>query len=197
MAQQRMGHREEWFDFYPVAERLLVQEQDKVLLVDVGGGKGHDLVKFHEKHSELPGKLIVQDLPAVIDDISEPLPTRIEAQKYDFFTPQPIRGAKAYYLRTVLHDWPDKQALKILRNIREVMAEDSFLLINEGCLQEQGVSLFEAELDLSMMVLFASLERTQVQWNKLLKDAGFRVTGLYKSSVWTPGNITLFEAVVV
>jgi hypothetical protein len=140
MAQQRMGHREEWYDFYPVAEKLRVQQQDQVLLVDVGGGKGHDLIKFHEKHPDLAGKLIVQDLPAVIDDISDPLPARIEAQKYDFFTPQTIRGAKAYYLRTVLHDWPDKQALEILKNIRGVMAEDSVLLINGGCLEEQGVS---------------------------------------------------------
>lgn len=195
MAQQRMGHREEWYDFYPVAEKLRVQQQDQVLLVDVGGGKGHDLIKFHEKHRDLAGKLIVQDLPAVIDDMSDPLPARIEAQKYDFFTPQTIRGAKAYYLRTVLHDWPDKQALEILKNIRGVMAEDSVLLINEGCLEEQGVSLFEAELDLSMMVLFASLERTQVQWNKLLEDAGFKITGIYKPRVWTPGSVTLFEAV--
>jgi len=185
----------EWYDFYPAATKLHVSSPSDVLLVDIGGGTGADLIGFHNRHESLPGKLILQDIPPVIDAIeSAALPARIEAQEHDFFTPQPVRGAKAYYLRTVLHDWPDKQAHEILRHVREAMVgEESVLLVNETCLAEKGVGLMEAELDMSMMVLFASLERTEAQWRELLEGAGFRVLG-----VWRPesGSGALFEAVV-
>ncbi|KAI9836770.1 MAG: hypothetical protein M1819_000935 [Sarea resinae] len=195
MGMRRAGRGEEWFDFYPVAEKLRVEKPDDVLLIDIGGGRGHDLVDFHRRHSNLPGKLILQDLPTAIDDINEPLPSSIEAQRHDFFTPQPVKGAKAYYLRTVLHDWPDKQALQILRNVREAMCKGSVLLVNENCLRDRDVPLFEAQMDFTMMVLFASLERTEVQWRKLLGEAGFRVTGVYRPRVVMVGSGTLFEAV--
>lgn len=51
--------------------------------------------------------LIVQDLPVVIDDVKD-LPVGIEVMKHDLFTPQPVRNARAYYLRTALHGWPNK-----------------------------------------------------------------------------------------
>ena len=41
--------------------------------------------------------------------------------KYDFFTLQPIKDAKVYHLRAVLHDWPEKQAEEILANTRVSM----------------------------------------------------------------------------
>ena len=97
----------------------------------------------------------------VIDDVKE-LPSGIEAMKHDFFKPQPVRNAKAYYLRTVLHDWPDKQAREILSNIRGTMSKHSILLINENALPDDNVPLYPAELDISMLVLFSSLERTKL-----------------------------------
>ena len=112
MGMQRMNRGEEWFDFYPVDKKLQVKADSQPLIVDVGGGLGHDIVAFKEKFPGLPGKLIVQDLPVVIDEIKG-LPSGIEATAYDFFKPQPVKGAKVYYLRTVLHDWPDKQAREI------------------------------------------------------------------------------------
>ncbi|KAK6838683.1 hypothetical protein RU639_000841 [Aspergillus parasiticus] len=128
---------EQWYDFYPWEERL-ASEADRVLLVDIGGGKGHDLARFKEKKNPA-GRLILQDLSEVIQDIQAPLAQGIEAQGYSMFDPQPIRGAKAYYMRTVLHDWPDKQALQALQRIREAMADDSVLLINENSVPETGV----------------------------------------------------------
>ena len=72
------------------------------------------------------------------------LPAGIEGFGHDFFQPHPaeLRGARAYYLRTVLHDWPDKQARFIVRNVKELMTRDSILLINENVLPEEGTSLY-------------------------------------------------------
>lgn len=46
---------------------------------------------------------------------------RIELQVHDFFTPQPIKGARAYFMRSVLHDWPDEQCRKILGHLKDAM----------------------------------------------------------------------------
>ena len=112
------------------------------------------------------------------------VPSGIEVMGYDFFTPQPIKGAKAYYLRTVLHDWPDKQAVQILKRVREAMSPESSALA-----------------DLTMMVSFSSFERTQKQFEALLNEAGFELVHLWtpegfkSSSAGLAGQASLLEAV--
>ncbi|KAJ5692331.1 hypothetical protein N7462_001754 [Penicillium macrosclerotiorum] len=188
------SHRgEDWFKIYPVTEKLNVSP-DQILLVDIGGGVGHDLIAFKKQFPELPGKLALQDLPQVIDTIKEPLSGDICVTPHDMFKPQPIRGAKAYYMRTVLHDFPDKQALEALAHIREAMAEDSVLLIHEHTLPEgSNIPPLAATLDLHMMEIFSSLERTEEQWTNLLKKAGFRTVHVWKAP---PGgqSSAVFEA---
>ena len=67
-------------------------EEKAVLPVDVGGGRGHDLEAFKEAFPHQEGRLIVQDLPDVVDDIRQPVPG-VEAMKHNFFTPQPVKGS--------------------------------------------------------------------------------------------------------
>ena len=100
MATRRQG-RKSWYDIYPVSHELSSlssadtgsKEEGKVLLVDVGGNRGHDLVELRARNPELSGKMIVQDLPDVVAHASfnpdENLV--IEAMPHDFFQPQPIR----------------------------------------------------------------------------------------------------------
>lgn len=85
-----MGARGYWVDWFPVEERLLNEDYDHntSLLVDVGAGKGHDLVAFHNKYPGL-GRLVLQDLPNIIESISQVDPA-IELMEYDFFTEQPV-----------------------------------------------------------------------------------------------------------
>ena len=88
--------RPSWMDadFYPVEERLgkdFSKEKDAVMLVDIGGGMGHDLEEFQRKHPNLPGRLVLQEQPVVIKDIKS-LHKSIEPMEHDFFTPQPIKG---------------------------------------------------------------------------------------------------------
>ncbi|KAE8340116.1 hypothetical protein BDV24DRAFT_152309 [Aspergillus arachidicola] len=193
--QHAFNTGEQWYDFYPWEERL-ASEADRVLLVDIGGGKGHDLARFKEKKNPA-GRLILQDLSEVIQDIQAPLAQGIEAQGYSMFDPQPIRGAKAYYMRTVLHDWPDKQALQALQRIREAMADDSVLLINENSVPETGVPRFNASVDLIMMTVFSSLERTEKQWLSLLERAQFNVIKVWRADNQGVGSNALLEAVPI
>jgi hypothetical protein len=71
----------------------LETQDDTPLVVDVGGGKGHTTLRIKELCGSVKGRVILQDRPAVIDDIREPLPG-VETMKYDFFKPQPVKGKR-------------------------------------------------------------------------------------------------------
>ena len=85
-------------DFYPVEHNLVKDaniQDDAVFLVDIGGGKGHDLQELCRKYPELPGKLVLQDLKGVIIEAEAAavgLDKRITTMEHDFFTRQPIIG---------------------------------------------------------------------------------------------------------
>ena len=88
--------KQSWIEpgFYPVDLRLgkdAKNNADAVLLVDVGGGLGHDLKEFKANYPHLPGKLVLQERQEVISQIKEPS-SGIEATVHDFFTLQPIKG---------------------------------------------------------------------------------------------------------
>ena len=64
-----------------------------VFMVDVGGGKGHDLQKLALKYPNSPGKLVLQDLKGPIDEAkASNLDDQIVTMEYDFFNEQPIQG---------------------------------------------------------------------------------------------------------
>lgn len=120
-------HRPAWTDMYPVKERLvegLKAEGDASALVDLGGGVGQTLQDFSKAVPEYTGRLVLQELGEVIGiatAMGVDKDKRIELQVYDFFTPQPIKGARVYFMRSVLHDWPDEQCRKILANVKDAM----------------------------------------------------------------------------
>ena len=88
-----------------------------VLMVDVGGGIGHQCEALRELHAELEGRVVLQDLPGTIamadDDRLEQL--RIERQEHDFTTEQPVKGGKVYYLRSIMHNWYEIDLRSALR----------------------------------------------------------------------------------
>lgn len=110
MAARRQGNLvPEWFQLYPVETELappntttttdssntrsLKTGKDDVLLVDVAGGRGHDVGKFRAQFPQLPGRCVLQDLPETIAQVRQTTPLQgVELMEYDFFTPQPIKG---------------------------------------------------------------------------------------------------------
>ena len=86
-----------WVDpgFYPMEERLgkgMKQCADEVLLVDVGGGMGHDLKLLKQKYPQTRGRLILQDKEEVIRQQISETGNSYEKMAHDFFTPQPVKG---------------------------------------------------------------------------------------------------------
>ncbi|KAF1966704.1 o-methyltransferas-like protein [Bimuria novae-zelandiae CBS 107.79] len=143
------------------------------VFVDVGGGTGQQCKALREKFPDLPGKVVLQDLPTMVAK-AEAL-EGVEAMAYDFFTPQPIKGAKYYYLRAILHDHADDKCLEILANIADAMTDESTLLIDDIVVPNQNVSWYVTQTDLAMMVQFSATDRTEEQWKELLAKAGLEV----------------------
>ncbi|XXG95485.1 hypothetical protein Hte_001749 [Hypoxylon texense] len=176
-----MGARSYWLDWFPVQEQLINgASKESPLLVDVGGGKGHDIMAFHKKYPD-QGSLVLQDSSAVTDSI-DPLYPSIKVMAYDFFTEQPLKGARSYFYHHILHDWSDEQCLKILEQVKRAMKPGySKLILHEMIIPEQGASTFHGTYDLTMMAFNAGMERSQRQWEELLGKAGLEVI-----KIWPP-----------
>ncbi|RYP09610.1 hypothetical protein DL764_001152 [Monosporascus ibericus] len=174
---QREG-RPTFFDVLDV-ERELVQPQGSTsstpLFVDIGGAMGAQCIAFRKRYPGLVGRVILQDLPQVVDQVkASPLPgfEKIEAEAYDFFTPETVKGAYAYYLRNVLHDWPDAKVVEILTSIKAGMTKDSVVLIDETVLSECCAPWRAVQQDVEMLAVFSASERTEAEWRKLIDEAG-------------------------
>ncbi|KAK4907421.1 hypothetical protein LTR49_023567 [Elasticomyces elasticus] len=169
--------RAEFLDVFPAEQHLIEGFQvsetgHEVLMVDIGGGRGHELLRVAEKFPATKGRLILQDLPDVIEQALQS--DRIELMAYDFFTPQPVKGARAYYYRMIFHDWPDTKCADILNSVASAMEPGySKLIINDIVLPNQGASRFAVQSDMNMLALLASMERSDTQWHRLLASAGF------------------------
>ncbi|KMU85982.1 sterigmatocystin 8-O-methyltransferase [Coccidioides immitis H538.4] len=192
--------RSSWMDpgFFPVEGRLFdgaKAEADAPLIVDVGGSLGHDLMEFKKKWPRHPGKLIVQDLPEVIKETRKTVDPNITAMEHDFFKDQPIKGARAYFMHSILHDWPDDIAVKILTNLVKAMEPGySRLLINENVIPDIDAYWETTSLDIIMLALFSSQERTAKHWHQLLGSVGLKIV-----NIWTveKGTESLIECEVV
>jgi demethylsterigmatocystin 6-O-methyltransferase len=71
-----------------------------VMFVDVGGGYGQKAIALKNDFPDLPGKIIVQDLPMTID--RAPKVDGIDFAVHDFFTEQPIKGGSSYTVLATL-----------------------------------------------------------------------------------------------
>ncbi|GAP85020.2 putative sterigmatocystin 8-o-methyltransferase protein [Rosellinia necatrix] len=156
---------------------------DTPVFVDVGGSRGHQCAALRRRHPALPGRVVLQDLPASVARAREdPLPglERVELLAHDFFTPQPLRGARAYYLRNILHDWPADKCVEILRNIVPAMTAESRILVDEMILPEKGTPWRAAQQDFIMGACVAAQERSYGEWVALFDRAGLRIERMVK-----------------
>ena len=102
-------------------------------------------------------------------------------------------GAKFYFLRGVLHNYPDDKVRLILRNTMAAMGPQSVILIDEMVLPETNVPWLVASIDLSMMCACGSRERTRTQWQELLDSIGLKIS---KISFYKPSHFESVMAVV-
>lgn len=97
MKNQREG-RASCFHHFAMEDSFRYESNnpDAVLIVDVGGGRGHDMEAFKEAFPNQRGRLVVQDLPTTIDEIRH-LIIDVKAMKHDFFISQSIKNKEIFH----------------------------------------------------------------------------------------------------
>jgi len=86
------------------------------------------------------------------------------------------RGADAYLLKSVIHDWDDPPAVEILRQCRAVIADSGKLLLVEYLVRPGNEPDPLKFRDLMMLVMVGGRERTTDNFRRLYAEAGFRLT---------------------
>ncbi|KAF4581763.1 hypothetical protein EYR40_002781 [Pleurotus pulmonarius] len=198
---------------------MLPKSQYTISIANVGGGNGHATLDLLKAFPAL--KIIVQDTHASTVQGREywekEYPIALREQRVDFvgldfLKETPAEGGTIYYLRHVLHDWPDDDCVKILENVKKSMSPQSKLLINEfvpqyivrgglashtqaptPLLANYGVAnkrLYQQ--DMNMMISFNSKERTLDEFIKIGEASGFRFEKL-----WDGGEAGIVEFVPV
>ncbi|KAJ8133130.1 hypothetical protein O1611_g491 [Lasiodiplodia mahajangana] len=191
MVVQRVG-RKSFIDALDFEKRFAQNDitSSTFLFVDIGGGAGAQSLAFRQQYPNLPGRVLVQDRPEVIERVKSMLidTANIEAEAYNFSTtPQPIRGnyalairARVYYVRNIFHAYGDAKCVEILLNIKAGMTEQSVLIIDEIVFPEKNAKGQAAEHDIEVMICVGGVERTEGQWAGLLSDAGLKVREVAK-----------------
>lgn len=145
---------------------------------DVGGGTGTLLGAILAANSGLRG--VVFDLPDVIAGAPAELAARGVADRCgvvsgDFFESVP-GGCDLYLLQSIVHDWDDESAVRILTRVREAMTPGSRVLVLEGIVPSSGVAHPSKYADLLMLVLTGKgRERTEPEYATLAARAGLRL----------------------
>ena len=143
-------------------------------VVDVGGGTGSLLAEILRTRPNVRGTLV--DLPATVARSAEifeaaGVTDRTTVVGQSFFDPLP-GGADLYLLKSVLFDWPDREATAILQRGAEAAKPDGRVLVLNGVTPDEGERPDPALL---MLVLVGGKERTLVEFRGLADVAGLEV----------------------
>ena len=145
-------------------------------VADIGGGNGLTLSVLLTRYPQMKG--ILFDLPDVVKRSEanikkSALAPRCALTGGDFFKAVP--QADAYVLRHIIHDWPDDQAVVLLKNCRAAMNKGGKVLIVENVIPADNSPHFGKWLDLMMLVI-GGKERTEQEYKILLRQAGLKMT---------------------
>lgn len=145
-------------------------------VTDVGGGNGALLAAILAKGTHLTGTLFEQ--PHVLPQAAallekEGMADRCRLVAGDFF--DHVAGPhECLLLKSVIHDWDDDRAGRILVNCRKGLTPSGKLLLVERLLPERAVDDARAiMLDIHMLAVTGGRERSLAEFQRLLSRAGF------------------------
>ncbi|KAG1897459.1 S-adenosyl-L-methionine-dependent methyltransferase [Suillus fuscotomentosus] len=179
-------------------------------VVDVGSGIGAMSIPLAKMFPHL--RITNQDLPETIKlsrntwETNAPevlLDGRVEFVPLNFLEESPVVGKDVYYLRSIIHDWPDEESMVILHNVRKAMGPNSRVLIHECVLSRafEGPDVGANEssedhkapeptllnfgshttyqIDMAMWLVLNGKERTLKEFKDIGASAGLVLTQTY------------------
>lgn len=164
-------------------------------IVDVGGGHGRLLAAILAAHPSTHG--VLYDLPQVVANAPVLLAEtgvadRVRVDAGSFFEKVPADG-DIYLLKHVIHDWPDEEAVTILRNIRAAAGPRSRIVLVETVIPDHDRDFIGKWADLEMLLGVNGRERDADEYRTLLRRSGFEMTRV----IQTASPFSLVEAEVV
>ncbi|KAF2963729.1 hypothetical protein GQX73_g9838 [Xylaria multiplex] len=141
----------------------------KGTVVDVGGGSGHVSIELAKVFPHL--NFVVQD--ASLDMLAQGKPLLTDA---------PARNIAAFFIRQCIHNLCDRDVIRVFKALvpgLEGSDSGTPLLINDTVMPEPGVwpAHIERELrqmDMLMMIALGAKQRTQAEFEELLRLADTR-----------------------
>ncbi len=162
------------------------------VVVDVGGGRGDQIVRILRSNPMMKG--VLYELPHVASDARAHLQASGVSDRCELVTGSAFesipRGGDIYIMSRVLHDWPDDKAAALLANCRKAISKDGVLLIRDSVLPEADAPSPGKQLDLTMLFMLGGQERSEQEWRSLLLASGFRVANIWR----TRGPFDLIES---
>ncbi|PYH88058.1 S-adenosyl-L-methionine-dependent methyltransferase [Aspergillus ellipticus CBS 707.79] len=199
-ATERMDVR--WTDIFPAAARFATfcgpQAAGVLRLVDVAGGTGHNIQDLVNTLPDLQAQFTLQDLPEVVAHWGVRGEAQVEVMAHDIFQPQPVPGAHVYILKRILHNWPDKECRRILGHLRDAMAPHSILLIHDRVFPDGAAGLAQSDVsvDLAMMMLCGSMERSEAQFRTLFASVGLKLVKVWRGQAASQSQDGVVEVVL-
>ncbi|MGB7022230.1 MAG: methyltransferase [Candidatus Acidiferrales bacterium] len=146
-------------------------------IVDVGGGHGFLLATILERNPQMKGTLY--DEPHVVEGAKngplKPVMERCTLRSGDMFSSVP-EGADAYIMKHIIHDWPDRLCVKILKACRKGANPGGKLLVVDDVIQP-GNDFYPGKfLDLQMLIFPGGKERTEKQFRELFAAGGWKLS---------------------
>jgi hypothetical protein len=143
-------------------------------VVDVGGGTGALLAAVLRAQPMVKGTLV--DLPATVARSAETfraagVADRATVVGQSFFEPLPA-GADLYLLKSVLNDWPDREATAILKRCAEAARPAARVVVLSGVSPDEAGP---PSPELLMMVLVGGKGRSLSEFRELARSAGLQV----------------------
>jgi len=145
------------------------------VIVDIAGGNGR-LARAVARAAPA-ARVILFEQPHVVaalagDECWRGHERAVELHGGDMFHDVP-GGAGLYVLKSVLHDWPDGEAVRILSNCRAVMGTEASILVIERLLDEDGGHADTTLMvDLHMLAVTGGVERSRAEFASLAEAAG-------------------------
>ncbi len=160
-------------------------------IVDIGGGKGHLLLDLLNVHPSIRHGVLVE-LPSVIEEaetfIDPKFRSKVTLIKDSFFN-EPTNTTNycgnelntCYVMRNILHDWNDRDSLRILSFLSARMRSKKDKLVIVELIPEEFVNPdipSTIAID-AIMLTITGQERTIGQFNRLFQQTGFDQMTVY------------------
>jgi len=194
---------------------------ENALVVDVGGGIGAQSLDLARAFPNL--KFIIQDREPICrvgeKHWDSEIPSarrlgRVQFQEHNFYDAQPVKNADVFYMRMIMHDYPDKICITILKHLRAAAKPTTQLVITDNVIayacEESSANTIPGAarelppapllanygqanivpylMDIHMMGILGGRERTVTQFREILEASGWKLARVHYGAPFVLSN---------